>query len=210
MKPQNICMSTDGRERRFIGTTVEVRASKRGDGIGVLRGYSAKYNEMSLDLGGWFERIAPGAFLAVLQDDCRCLFNHRSEAILGRSSAGTLQLKDDDVGLYYECDLPDTQCGRDTRVSVARRDITGCSFAFTVAPDGEEWDFNSQVAVRTIKRFARLYDVGPVTYPAYESTEVDARSFERALQGRKAIPGNPVSISLSLANAAPPTRRGRS
>lgn len=201
MKPSDICVSTDGRERRFIASGVSVRASKRGDGIGLLSGYAAKYGKSSVDLGGFLEVLAPGCFRSVMADDCRCLFDHRSEAILGRTTAGTLELVDDDEGLSFNCDLPDTSAGRDVRTSIKRRDITGCSFAFTVAEDGDTWDFNSAVAVRTIVRIARLYDVGPVTYPAYESTEVDARSLERALQKRSLLPGNPVSVSLSLANA---------
>ena len=204
MTTKDICVSTDGNERRFLASTIEYRASKRADSIGTVYGYAAKYNELSQDFGGWKERIAKGFFRGVMADDCRCLFNHRSEAILGRTTAGTLRMTDDDVGLYYECDLPDTQCGRDTRVSVLRRDLTGCSFAFRIADEGGDmwqWDDGSEYAIRTLTTCSRLYDVGPVTYPAYESTEVDSRSFERALQGREADSTNPVSVSISLAQA---------
>lgn len=201
MKPIDFRISPDGRERRFVGTTVELRASKRGDAIGLITGYAARYNQSSCDLGGFFERIAAGAFRAVMDDDVVCLFNHRDECILGRSTSGTLRLREDDDGLAYDDDLPDTGWGRDTRVSVGRKDITGCSFAFTVADDGESWDFNGRVAVRTIHKFARLYDVGPVTHPAYDSTEVNARSLETARERRLILPGNPVSVSLSLAQA---------
>ena len=146
----------------------------------MLAGYAANFNTVSVDLGGFVEQLAPGCFDGVLEDDCRCLRNHMDDVVLGRTEAGTLTLRVDNVGLGFECDLPNTGAGHDTAELVSRRDITGCSFQFRIAPDGDEWDFNGAVALRTITRVSRLYDVGPVTFPAYDSTSVDMRSFREA------------------------------
>jgi uncharacterized protein len=192
-----------GVERRVISHRVEMRASKDGKGPGMLVGYAAMFNESSVDLGGWIEDIAPGAFTAVLEDDCRCLRNHEDESLLGRTTAGTLRIMQDTLGLKYECDLPDTTVGRDTAESVGRKDMTGCSFQFSVAEGGATWDFNGAVARRTVTKYSRLYDVGPVAFPAFESTRVDVRSFEKArsLHLSETLEKARQTLSLHLAKA---------
>lgn len=188
-------------ERRFVGTSVELRAAKSGQGPGTLVGYAATFDQSSVDLGGFVETLAPGAFTSVLEDDCRCLGNHRDEAILGRTTAGTLRLEQDTTGLRYECDLPDTTHGRDMAESIRRKDITGCSFQFTIADGGAQWDFNGPMAKRTITKIGRLYDVGPVTFPAYESTRVDMRSVEAARAAADQLRQDSVTSSLTTAKA---------
>jgi uncharacterized protein len=192
-------------ERRFTSSAVELRAPKAGKGPGTLAGHAAVFDAVSVDLGGFVERLAPGCFDGCLEDDCRCLRNHMDDVLLGRTVAGTLALRVDDVGLGFECDLPDTSAGWDTAELVNRRDISGCSFQFRIAPDGALWDFSSPVALRTITRVSRLYDVGPVTFAAYDATDVDMRSFERArtkaLEARQAAEGLVIHTSLSLARA---------
>ncbi len=162
-------------ERRFIlPVGMEIRAE--GDTKKKLVGYAAVFDSLT-DLYWYREKIAPGAFAeAVQNDDVRCLFNHDPNLILGRNKAGTLILKEDDQGLFFEDEVPDTQVGRDTLTSVARGDITGCSFAFRTEKD--EWDYTDEDnPIRTLVK-VRLYDVGPVTYPAYPDTSVAARSAE--------------------------------
>jgi HK97 family phage prohead protease len=112
-----------------------------------------------------------------LRDDVRALFDHNSERILGRNKSGTLRLSVDGVGLKYEIDLPDTQTGRDIKTSVVRGDITGSSFAFSLRDEeGATIRYtDAGVAIREI-RSVKLYDVGPVTYPAYDATEAAVRS----------------------------------
>ncbi len=125
------------------------------------------------DIGGSFtEIIAPGAFSKTLaeNDDIRCLFNHNWDNILGRTKSGTLQLREDEQGLYFECTLPDTSLGRDLAVSMARGDVDKCSFGFI--PTAEEWDYtDSDHPTRTITE-VELYEVSIVTIPAYEDTDV--------------------------------------
>lgn len=164
----------------------EFRAVQQEDGV-VLAGYSAVFDSPSENLG-WGdvtvrEKIAPGAFAEVLQSsDCRALFNHDANLILGRQSAGTLTLKEDERGLFSEIRLPETSLGRDLAVSVARGDISQQSFAFTVAVDEWQEDRENKILTRTIHKIGRLYDISPVTYPAYGETTVAKRSFDAFLQ----------------------------
>lgn len=141
-----------------------------------IRGYAAVFNSDSENLGGFIERIDPRAFDDVLEDDVRALINHDDNMILARTSSGTLSLSIDERGLSYEFEVPNTTYGNDLLVSVQRGDISQSSFGFAVAED--EWE-RGDVRRRTIKKVARLYDVSPVTYPAYPDTSVAMRSLSQ-------------------------------
>lgn len=145
-----------------------------------IEGYGSIFNIRSDNLGGFREVVAPGAFDDVLGDDVRALWNHDPNIILGRTASGTLALSVDEKGLSYVIDAPQTQLVRDMVIAPMKRgDVNQSSFAFRVARGGEEWDEDDDgVIVRTITRFARLFDVSPVTIPAYP----DASSAVRSLQ----------------------------
>ena len=157
-----------------------------GDGDKVLEGYAAVFNVWSEGL--WFqEKIEPGAFSeSIKEDDVVALFNHDPNLVLGRTSAETLELKEDKIGLFYNVTLPNSRTGEDLYVSVERGDVKGSSFGFITLedkweyPDGDDGD-----VMRTILK-ARLYDVSPATYPAYPDTTVAARSLDRWLKEEKA------------------------
>jgi HK97 family phage prohead protease len=155
------------------GLKVETRA----DELRTIVGHAAVFNKLSGDLWGFREKISPGAFSdAIKEDDVRGLFNHDPNYVLGRNKAGTLRLKEDEIGLAIEIDPPDTQFARDLMVSIGRGDITQMSFGFSLVAD--EWDYSDQKnVVRTLKK-VKLYDVSPVTYPAYEDTDVELNSLE--------------------------------
>ena len=151
----------------------EVRAALQENGAPRFEGYAALFNTWSQDLGGFKERIAPGAFVrAAAEDDVRALYNHDPNYVLGRTSAGTLTLREDEKGLYFDVRAPDTQWGRDLYASVKRGDVNQCSFGFQVIAD--EWGTIDGMDTRTLKE-VRLYDVSIVTYPAYEGTSVYVR-----------------------------------
>jgi uncharacterized protein len=172
--------STLATERRTLAGSLELRSSKSSSSPGTIVGYAAKYKTFSQDLGGFIETLAPGCFDGVMNDDCRCLRNHADDSLLGRTKSGTLVLSLDKIGLRYECELPNTSVGRDTAEMVRRGDMSGSSFQFSIAMDGAKWDFDSKPAVRTVTQIGRLYDVSPVTNPAYLDTAVDVRSFRAA------------------------------
>jgi HK97 family phage prohead protease len=164
--------------------TDELIVEQRADGRAAIIGYAAVYNRMSLDLGGFKEEILPGAFDKVLsrqrgKQDVVALFNHDSNIVLGRTSSGTLELSSDTKGLRYVVTPPVSRA--DVLELIARKDVAGSSFAFTVGKDGEAFRTgeNGQ-AIRQIREVSGLYDVGPVLTPAYPSTSasVAMRSYE--------------------------------
>lgn len=170
-----------GIERRTV--TAELRA----DADFSLVGYAAKYNSVSKDLGGFREVIKPGAFTRSIQNgaDVKCLFNHQPNNLLGRTRSGTLTLSEDSTGLRFRCQLDKSQQEhRDLYAKVQRGDIDECSFAFTVAPGGQQWEDGPQengnpMYKRTLTD-VDLIDVSAVTYPAYNDTSVGARQYRTA------------------------------
>lgn len=174
-------------EKRAL--TTELRAVGDGDAAPTISGYAALFNVWSVDLGGFQEQIQPGAFTdAIKTDDVRALYNHDPSAILGRTSAGTLTLREDNTGLWFDLIPPDTQVGRDLVTSIRRGDVREMSFQFAVPDGGDNWAFVGDVVRRTLSRVS-LRDVSPVTFPAYPQTSVSARSqaalYTAALKARR-------------------------
>ena len=139
-------------------------------------GYGSVFNSLSENLGGFRERIDERAFDEVLENDVRALFNHDSNYILGRTTAGTLSLSVDEKGLRYSVNIPNTSYGNDLMVSLDRGDITQNSFGFIVEEDDWTQDEEGNT-IRTIKKVSRLLDVSLVTYPAYPEATIAERSF---------------------------------
>ena len=185
--------------------SVEVRS----DGRPVVAGYAVKYGKLSVDLGGFREQILPGAFDKVLQrqrgkQDVVALYNHDANQLLGRSSSGTLELASDETGLRYSVSLPNTERGRMIQEMVARKDLRGSSFAFTVDQRGESWapgdDGKPQ---RSIREVSGLFDVSVVTHPAYPSstTSVARRNLDQwlasCLEERADVAATPAVLANS-------------
>jgi len=172
------------KEQRCINA--ELRVINK-DGKRKITGYAAVFNSFSENLGGFVERIMPGAFKdAIDRSDVRALFNHNPDYVLGRSTSGTLKLTEDDTGLYMEIDPPDTQFARDLMVSIERGDISQQSFGFTI--DKESWEGLNQRdtdPIRNLENIGQLFDVSPVTYPAYPDTTVALRSMDEAKQAKE-------------------------
>lgn len=169
-------------DRRFLESRLSgVAIETRDDGeCTTITGYAASFydgtdaTEFQL-WDGAVERIMPGAFDRALKesDDVRALFNHNPDNLLGRTSADTLSLRADKTGLRYSIEPGDTAIARDVIEHIRRGDLQGSSFAFEVTD--EEWRKEDDVEIREVKG-VRLFDVGPVTYPAYESTTTAVRS----------------------------------
>lgn len=154
-----------------------------------VAGYAAKFNVRSDPLGGFVEIIEPGAFDDVLGNDVVALFNHDPSQVLARSSAGSLKLSIDETGLRYEFALADDECSRRVAAFINDGRVRQSSFAFDVASGGDRWERQADGSVlRTITKFSRLYDVSPVTYPAYPDATVALRSaaFEEAVKAGNA------------------------
>lgn len=150
-----------------------------------IEGYAVVYNAIA-ELPGFRERVLPGACKRAVDEgqDVVCLFNHNTSIVLGRTSAGTLRLREDPKGLFFSCDIPETQGGRDAYTSIKRKDVRGCSFAFLLPGDGkaaqswyEEKGSDGKYFIQRDIRDMDMQDVSPCTYPAYSQTEISARSY---------------------------------
>lgn len=165
----------DIERRAFVVEGLKVE--KRSEGGATLRGHAAVFGQLSEDLGGFREQVAAGAFAeAIEKDDIRALFNHDANFVLGRNRSKTLRLAEDARGLAIEIDLPDTPTVRDlVAAPIERGDVSQMSFGFSVRPGGQDWakDDNG-ITIRTLKR-VRLFDVSPVTFPAYPMTDIAVR-----------------------------------
>ncbi len=166
-------------EVRTYTANIEIRSDDQGKRR--LVGHAAVFNQVAGDERYFLEQVAPGAFSeSIGKDDIRALWNHNPDYVLGRNTAGTLKLSEDEVGLAVEIDPPDTQFARDLMTSISRGDISQMSFGFRVLK--QEWD--EEKNLRTLKQ-VELWDVSPVTYPFYEGTDVALRSRDAAKQSAK-------------------------
>jgi len=138
-------------------------------------GYASVFNQWSEDLGYFKEKVKRGAFKKTIQEaDVRALFNHDPNFVLGRNKSGTLELEEDKKGLKIEIDPPDTQWARDLLVSMERGDINQMSFGFKTIKD--KWDESDPKEITRELLEVELFDVSPVTYPAYPQTSAQVRS----------------------------------
>ncbi len=168
-------------ERRAFALD-DMKVETRDDGTKRMIGHAAVFNMLSEDLGGFREQIAPGAFETALEsDDVRALWNHNPDHVLGRNMSGTLQMKEDERGLAIEITPPDTQMARDLMVSMERGDVSHMSFGFSARPNGQNWAKDDEgKVIRTLTKL-RLFDVSPVTFPAYPQTDIALRAMQTAL-----------------------------
>jgi HK97 family phage prohead protease len=160
-------MSAPDIERR--GAAAGVTASGR-----VLSGYAATYN-VPTAIGGFTERIAPGAFRASLASgrDVLALLDHRADVLLGRTRSGSLKLSEDSKGLRFELQLPDTAAARDVIALAERGDLGGMSFGFVATE--EAWDGDTREL-----RAVQLHEISVVqSWPAYGQTSVSLRNRPR-------------------------------
>lgn len=174
-------------ERRAY-SGIEFREKGEGDpkdSIGTLNGYAAVFNSDSEDLGWFIERIRPGAFKESLErgDDVRAFGHHMNHQVLGRRSAKTLTLSEDEKGLKFSISLPDTTVGRDVLTSVRRGDVDGMSFGFSVVAD--DWTKQTRDAKTVYLReliTVDLFEISVVSFPAYTAASVsEARSLAKSM-----------------------------
>jgi HK97 family phage prohead protease len=167
--------------RTFTVRNIETREAE--DGVMRLSGYAAVFNDSSVPLP-FSERIAPGAFRKTLSEtpDVRLLINHEGLP-LARTKNGTLELSEDEVGLRFDAELPDTTEARDLWTLIQRGDVDQMSFAFRVIR--QKWSADRTERTLTEVSLADG-DVSVVTYPAYPTTTVEAReALANAIQAVK-------------------------
>lgn len=178
-------MVMDKTEMRELTGNLELRETD--DGKRTLTGYAVKWEKKSHVLGyfrKFREQFKKGAFAESLKkDDQRFLWSHDTSKVLGRTRNGTLRLEEDDVGLRFELDLPNTTLGNDTYESIKRGDVDGVSFGFKMeSHEIEEPD--DDLMLRTVTK-AKLLEVSAVAFPAYPDSEVSARGYDPMKQYAK-------------------------
>lgn len=177
--------------KRHAYFTTELKTRAEGESEKYIEGYFAVFNQETELWSGCFEKIATGAFEKSLKNnDIRCLFNHDSGFVLGRTASNTLELRTDSYGLWGRVKInPNDSQAMDVYARVQRGDISGCSFGFN--PVNEETENRDDNVLFTIKE-ADVHEVSICTFPAYPQTEIQARkkdmkiSKERQLKQRKA------------------------
>jgi hypothetical protein len=144
-----------------------------------IEGYAATFGTVA-NIGTFSERIQAGAFTRTLADDGQdvvALFNHNDSLLLGRKSAGTLTLEEDDKGLSFSCTLPDTSTARDVYANLKAGNLRECSFGFFVnGPAGEKWETLPDGSMLRTLLDVTLFDISVVTSPAYGGTSAVARN----------------------------------
>ena len=158
----------------------EVTTRSAEDGSPVLEGFFVRYGDVYTVAPGATESIAPGAFTDSIHGDVRALYNHNHDIVLGRTSAGTLALEDRAEGLWGTIKInPKDSAAMDAYERIKRGDITGCSFGFEIEKESTEVRDDGSVHW-TIEKVNPLWEVSPVSWPAYEATSIHAR--ERDLE----------------------------
>lgn len=171
----------NNREERFFDADFELRSEESGQNR--VRGYALKFNVV-YDMGWYTESVDRSALSKADMSDIRILLNHDANIILGRTSAKTAEVGIDDVGMWYEVDLPNSPNGENARVAIERRDITQSSWGFQFRTDstgrriGDKWEMRNGREHRTITDVSVVFDASPVTYPANPDTSVAKKSAE--------------------------------
>lgn len=152
----------------------------------VIEGYFAVFDS-NYDMGyGMSESIAPGAFTEALSGDVRALIDHDTRLVLGRTTAHTLELREDSHGLWGKIYInPRDSEAMNLYERVKRGDVSQCSFGFEIL--SEETSFPADGKIHWRIKKVQLYEVSCCTYPAYEETDISARRKDKEqIEKRKA------------------------
>lgn len=180
----------NSRQTRSIKTTLKVRSSDETADSKIIEGYFAVYESETCLYDNVYEVISKGAFDGCIGKDIRALWNHNTKYVLGRTVAGTLELRLDDKGLYGKILMPNTSYANDLYELIKRGDVNQCSFGFEIIDEVQEKLQNGSCRWRINE--VELYEISVVTFPAYEDTAVEARKKQmeginkRAVQIKKA------------------------
>lgn len=165
------------KERQVRAITSPFKTREDGDGRLYIEGYFAVFNS-NYDIGpGMTESVAPGAFANTLSGDIRALVNHDTTLVLGRTAAHTLELREDERGLWGIIEVnPNDRDAMNLYERVKRGDVDGCSFGFDIV--SEETDFREDGSIHWTITEVVLYEVSCCTFPAYQETNIKARTDE--------------------------------
>lgn len=164
------------RQVRSVPTQFTTRED--GDGL-AIEGYFSVFNSIYEIAPGMTESVAPGAFSNTISGDIRALINHDTTLVLGRTKANTLQLKEDSHGLWGHIDINRNDAdAMNLYERVKRGDVDGCSFGFEIR--SQDTDIHEDGSIHWTIKDVDLFEVSCCTFPAYEETNISARSKERS------------------------------
>lgn len=165
--------TTERTRRQMRSADAEFKTREDGEDLSI-EGYFAVFNS-NYDIGyGMSESIAPGAFDGTISDDVRALINHDTTLVLGRTAAHTLELKQDERGLWGRVAInPKDSDAMNLYERVKRGDVNQCSFGFDILD--EETEFRDGGEIHWTIKAVKLYEVSCCTFPAYEETSIAAR-----------------------------------
>lgn len=173
----------DKRQTREIAADLKTRSEESGEPV--IEGYFAVFNDIYEMFPGATETIAPGSFTKTISDDIRALINHDTTLVLGRTAAHTLELSQDERGLFGRIRInPNDTDAMNLYARVKRGDVSQCSIGFEITEEDTEYRDDGSVHW-TIKE-VKLYEVSCCTFPAYENTGISARKRDlEALQAKR-------------------------
>ena len=173
------------RENRQLRAAITEFTTREDGDAPIIEGYFAVFNSDYVIDAGISESIAPGAFTASLNGDVRALTNHDSTLVLGRTTAATVTLRQDEIGLWARIAVnPKDSDAMNTWARVQRRDVTQCSIGFRIIR--EETEFREDGSVHWTISEVELYEISVCTFPAYEATNISARTAQRdAMEARR-------------------------
>jgi uncharacterized protein len=161
----------------FEVSDLEIRKAD-DTGKRTIAGYAVVWDKLSFPIYGSFrERIRSGAFKQSLKENnVRSLWNHNSDMVLGSTKAKTMRLSEDEKGLRFEIDLPETNAGKDAGITIERGDVDGMSFGFNIRK--QEWDETDPKNIIRTLIDVDLREISPTPFPAYPQSKVSVRSVE--------------------------------
>jgi uncharacterized protein len=184
--------------KREIQTAFKITRATQENEDRIIEGYFALFENETELFPGVFEVITKGAFTNTLKNDIRALWNHNTQYVLARNKSGTLEITEDDKGLYGVIKLPNTQYANDVYELVQRGDVDQCSFGFNII--GEDLEELADGGLRWRINEADLHEISVVTFPAYENTSVKARARQveemkqRKLDAKKLVLENRLGV----------------
>lgn len=173
-------------QKREVRPVLTEFTTREDNGTPVIEGYFAVFNSIYEIAPGMTESVAPGAFSKTLAGDIRALTNHDTTLVLGRTKAHTLELREDEHGLWGKISInPKDADAMNLYERVKRGDVDQCSFGFEIM--AEETDFRDDGSVHWTIQEVRLYEVSCCTFPAYQETNIAARSAERETMQKREL-----------------------
>ncbi|MBQ6840406.1 MAG: HK97 family phage prohead protease [Oscillospiraceae bacterium] len=173
-------------QKREVRPVLTEFTTREENGTPTIEGYFAVFNSIYEIAPGMTESVAPGAFSKTLAGNIRALTNHDTTLVLGRTKAHTLELREDEHGLWGKISInPKDADAMNLYERVKRGDVDQCSFGFDIV--SEETDFRDDGSVHWTIQDVMLYEVSCCTFPAYQETNISARSDERAILQKREL-----------------------